>query len=281
MNKTGIFIVAIWLGSLSGCSEQTQHGEASEVVAAIDGQVSYRERILLPAEAELQISLEDVSRMDVAATLITSSKQSLTGAPPYAFSLEYPEASIEPRMRYSLRAKIMLGEKLLFTSTEQLNPFGAPEEDIVIMLTKVSATEEQQQSTQSQEVETGMAVVSVNALAELTNTYWKLLSLNEVEVTMSAEQTREAFLQLRADDNSVKGFAGCNAFAGGYTVKGNELSIGPLAVSRKFCSAGMETESEFVGVLESTAHFSIHGETLILLNDKKRPIGRFAAMYFK
>ncbi len=104
---------------------------------------------MLPPGAELHVTLEDVSKMDVPSTVIASSRHPLTGAPPYAFKLEYSDTSIEPRMRYSLRAKIMLGDNLLFTSTEQLNPFRQPEEDIVIMLTKVGAGTAQQHSTHS------------------------------------------------------------------------------------------------------------------------------------
>jgi predicted amidohydrolase YtcJ/uncharacterized lipoprotein YbaY len=137
------------LSSLVGCSEQTQDGEASETRQNLAGEALYRERIMLPPGAELHVTLEDVSKMDVPSTVIASSRHPLTGAPPYAFKLEYSDTSIEPRMRYSLRAKIMLGDNLLFTSTEQLNPFRQPEEDIVIMLTKVGAGTAQQHSTHS------------------------------------------------------------------------------------------------------------------------------------
>ncbi len=146
MKKVSFIVVAVWLNLLTGCSDQTQSGEPSEMLKTMTGEVFYRERILLPPEAELRITLEDVSRMDVASTVIASYEQTLSGAPPYAFNLTYSESSIEPRMQYGLRAKIMLGDKLIFTSTEQLNPFQTPEEDIVIMLTKVGAREEQRQS---------------------------------------------------------------------------------------------------------------------------------------
>jgi predicted amidohydrolase YtcJ/uncharacterized lipoprotein YbaY len=137
------------LSSLVGCSEQTQDGEVSETRQTLAGEALYRQRIMLPPGAELHVTLEDVSKMDVPSTVIASSRHPLTGAPPYAFKLEYSDTSIEPRMRYSLRAKIMLGDNLLFTSTEQLNPFRQPEEDIVIMLTKVGAGTAQQHSTHS------------------------------------------------------------------------------------------------------------------------------------
>jgi putative lipoprotein len=217
MKKIRLLVFAGWLFLLLGCSEQTQHGESAETKQALVGEAFYRERKLLPPGAELHVTLEDVSKMDVASTIIATSTQSLTGAPPYTFSLDYSAADIDPRMQYSIRAKIMHDGALLFTSTERLDPFKNPGDTITIKLSMVGSDAAQQQAAPSRDADTGLAVVSVNPLAELTNTYWKLLSLNEADIVMAEEQTREAFLQLRDDTKSVKGFAGCNAFTGSYT----------------------------------------------------------------
>ena len=280
MKKVWALAVTGVMALLVGCSEPTEVGEASDVTATLAGEAFYRERMLLPPGAELLVTLEDVSKMDVASTVIASSTQVLTGAPPYQFTLDYAAADIDSRMQYSLRAKIMLDDKLLFTSTERLDPFKQTDDAIVIQLNMVGSATAEPQTAPAHEADTGLAVVSVNPLAELTNTYWKLLSLNETVVVMTEEQEREAFLQLRDDNRSVKGFAGCNAFTGSYTVNGNGLSLGPLAATRKACAAGMETESEFLQVLEGTAYYSIHEEALTLLNKRKKPVARFAAVYF-
>jgi putative lipoprotein len=212
--------------------------------------------------------------MDVASTVIATFTQSLTGAPPYKFALDYSAADIDARMQYSLRAKIMLDGALLFTSTERLDPFKHPEDAIVIKLSMVGSNKAQEQAAPLHDADTGLAVVSVNPLAELANTYWKLISLNETDVTMAEEQTREAFLQLRDDNKSVKGFAGCNAFTGSYSVNGNDLSVGPLAATRKACPAGMNTETEFLQVLEEAAYYSIHEEASCRCW-RRRPTTRF------
>jgi putative lipoprotein len=252
----------------------------SDLKQTLVGEAFYRERKLLPPGAELHLTLEDVSKMDVPSSVIATSTQALAGAPPYEFNLGYFEADIDSRMQYNLRAAIMLDGKLLFTSTEQLNPFREPEKDIVIMLSMVSATNNQRPTVTSHDADTGLAVVSVDPLAELSNTYWKLLSLNEIDVAMTEKQKKEAFLQLRADINSVKGFGGCNAFSGSYTVNGNDLNFGPLAATRAACLAGMDTESDFMQVLAVTTYYSIHEETLTLFNDQRQPVARFKAMYF-
>ena len=280
MKNIQLLVVAGWLTLLLGCSEPSQDGEAADIRQTLVGEAFYRERKLLPPGAELHVTLEDVSKMDVASTVIATFTQSLTGAPPYKFALDYSVADIDSRMQYSLRAKIMLDGTLLFTSTERLDPFTHPEDAIVIKLSMVGSSKAQEQAAPLHDADTGLAVVSVNPLAELANTYWKLISLNETDVSMAEEQTREAFLQLRADNKSVKGFAGCNAFTGSYSVNGNGLDIGPLAATRKACLAGMNTETEFLQVLEDTAYYSIHEEALTLFSEWKQPIARFVAVYF-
>jgi putative lipoprotein len=280
MTKVLFSVVVSWLFLLTGCSEQTQNVDASAVKQTLEGEAFYRERMMLPPGAKLHLTLEDVSKMDVPSTVIASSSKVLTGTPPYEFSLDYPAEDIDSRMQYNLRAKIMLDGKLLFTSTERLDPFRQPEDAILIQLSMVGSAKDQKQAAQLSEADTGLAVVSVNPLAELTNTYWKLVSLNETDVVMVEAQEREAFLQLRNDTKTVKGFAGCNAFTGSYAVNGSDLSFGPLAATRKACPAGMETESEFFQVLDGTTYFSIHEETLTLLNEGKKPVARLVAVYF-
>jgi putative lipoprotein len=269
MNKIWLLLAASWLFLLIGCSEQTQDEEPAEIMQSLSGEVFYRERKLLPPGAELRVTLEDVSKMDVPSTIIATSTQLLTGAPPYKFSLDYPASDIEMRMEYGLRATITLDGKLLFTSTERLDPFKHPEDVIVIQLNMVGSAKTEPQAAPTHDADTGLAIVSVNPLAELTNTYWKLLSLNEADIVMAEEQTREAFLH-----------AGCNAFTGSYTVNGNDLDFGPLAATRKACPAGMNTETEFLQVLDGVAYYSIHEEALTLLNEQKKPVARFVAVYF-
>ena len=169
----------------------------------------------------------------------------------------------------------MLDEKLLFTSTEQLDPFKTPSDNHHIALTMVQRS----QPKVNHQPETGLAVVSVNPLAELTNTYWKLTQVVGKAIVMSEKQSKEAYLQLQAD-GKTKGFSGCNMFNGSYQQKGNDLSFGPMMSTKKACMAGMDTEASFMSVLAQVKYYSIHKETLSILNDKKQKIAEFKAIYF-
>jgi putative lipoprotein len=250
-------------------------------MAVIEGEVFYRERRLLPPGAELRVTLEDVSRMDVTSTVIAESTQMLTGAPPYSFALPYPPERIEARMQYSLRATIRVHDRLLFTSTERLDPFRDPGARLSILLNAAGAhAAPEAPRDAAHQPDTALAVVSVNPLAELTNTYWKLISLKGEDVVMTPRQSKEAFLQLRSHEGVLRGFGGCNSFKGKYTFEGNSIRFDSIATTRMACIDAMETEAGFMAALEATVHYSIHEEMLILLDAEKRPIAHFAAVYF-
>jgi uncharacterized lipoprotein YbaY/heat shock protein HslJ len=82
----------------------------------ITGTVSYRERLALSNRAELEVTLADVSRQDVAATILARQVISDPGQVPIRFELEYRPGDIDERMSYSVRATIHDRGRLLFTT---------------------------------------------------------------------------------------------------------------------------------------------------------------------
>ena len=121
----------------------------------------------------------------------------------------------------------------------------------------------------------GLAIVSVNPLATRPTAG---------NSSASAEHRRDGRgpgeSLLRDEGSAVKGFAGCNQLTGTFTTSGNDLTLGPLALTRRACINGMETESAFVAALEATRYFSIHEHAMTLLNAAKEPIAAFEAQYF-
>ena len=129
---------------VSACSEPGTPPAASapqapdnSLMQVIAGDVLYRERIALPPGAVVTVSLEDQSRMDAPATVLTDYTQEVDGPPPYPFRLVIDPSAIDPRMRYGLRARIEHEGELRFTSTEHIDPFaGEPGERITIMVSR-------------------------------------------------------------------------------------------------------------------------------------------------
>ncbi|MEE2893092.1 MAG: YbaY family lipoprotein [Pseudomonadota bacterium] len=89
----------------------------------LSGEAYYLERKLLPPGALLTVSLEDVSTMDFASTMIAKTERTLEGAPPYPFELSWEPGAIEAGLRYSLRATISVSDRMIMTSTQTLDAF--------------------------------------------------------------------------------------------------------------------------------------------------------------
>jgi putative lipoprotein len=285
MRYFSLTLSALLLLVPSGCTESTEPviGPGTSANAVIVGEAYYRERIALPQGAKLVVTLEDVSRMDVASTVLSEKSLELTATQPYSFELAYDPSRIISRMRYNLRARILVDGHLRFISVQAVDPFAEPETPLSILLSAVTATRKLSGPPSTQvvaELVDDRAIVSVNPLATIEGTYWKLLSIGGRDILMTEKQEKEASFQLRAGNGQAKGFSGCNSFTGGYILNGNELSFTPLAATMRACISGMEVEQAYFEVLENTAYFSITEESLTLFSANKQPVARFAAIYF-
>ena len=121
-----ILLSALVLSGLAAC------GPRMPDTVAITGTVTYRERMMIPAESVIRIQLQDVALQDVAALQISETSFSAGGAPPYAFELEYFPAQILPQGRYALRATITHEDRLIFTSDTHIPAFQDGPVDIVV-----------------------------------------------------------------------------------------------------------------------------------------------------
>ncbi|MFT3851269.1 MAG: META domain-containing protein [Ilumatobacteraceae bacterium] len=76
-------------------------------------------------------------------------------------------------------------------------------------------------------------------------------------------------LTLRLADGRATGHAGCNDLMGTYTVDGEQLSIGPLATTRKLCTdpAVDRQERDYLAALAATRSFAPSRSRLTLLAD--------------
>lgn len=249
-------LIAAGSMTLAGCQSAPEVEE--KVMNSLQTEVYYLDRSMLPPNSELTVTLEDVSKMDVAATVISSKLVTLNSAPPYQVSLDYDNALIKENMRYNVRAQIRKDGKLLYTSTQSNNPF-ASDEPLKIRVSKVAPP--------------------VKPNVSLTNTYWKAMVLNGESVN-TPQGARELFVQLKAD-GSVKGFAGCNNFMGSFIAKEYGLRFKGMASTMKMCQGrANDLDRSMHQVLQDTFEYKIKGETLTLFNESKVKIAQFNAVYF-
>lgn len=252
-----------------GAPEQAS-GEVGKV-STIEGEVFYRERMMLPPGAELEVQLQDISRADAMATVMTSVLIQPQGGPPYPFTINYDPTVIDPRMRYALRATISRGDRLLFTTTEYIDPFsGNP---VQIMVQRVAepvtkAPAEEPPPAQADDAPPA-AVPAGPAENDATQATWLLQTLHGEAAALGAGGA-PADMVLDHEEGSVAGFAGCNRYSGGFSseghsVHGTPIKFGPLASTMRACVDGAELEQAFLQMLDSVDAYRISGQTLELL----------------
>jgi heat shock protein HslJ len=116
--------------------------------------------------------------------------------------------------------------------------------------------------------------------ASLTNTYWKLLSVNGQAVTV-AENQREPHFVLHLDDHRLAGFAGCNHLVGRHRIEGEELRFEEVGSTLMACEHGMEAEGVFLNALRDTTRWKIEGERLDLFDAAGRSLAKFESVYLR
>lgn len=118
MKKARFWVFTLLMGVLlSGCETVNTSEVMEKGMQSVKGSIMYRQRIALPPNAEVSVTLEDVSLMDVQSkkvaeqTFITDGDQV-----PLDFELSYQAEEIDPKHRYSVRAVIRVDGKLQFTT---------------------------------------------------------------------------------------------------------------------------------------------------------------------
>ena len=96
----------------------------------------------------------------------------------------------------------------------------------------------------------------------LVGTEWHLEKMMERELNISPEQ----FVFTFSKDGAFGGVGACNRMMGDYTVteKGG-MTFGGVVSTRRMCPDA-ELETRFAQVLESTTHYEIDGDMLLLLS---------------
>ncbi|GAA5192606.1 YbaY family lipoprotein [Ferrimonas gelatinilytica] len=116
-------LTAVALLGVSGCGESQPDAGVNPDWPTIEGEAYYRERMLLRPGTTMTVTLEDVSKQDVAATAVAKTAMEVQGAPPFVFALQYDPALIDPRMRYSLKVRVEEEGQLRFISDRHEDPF--------------------------------------------------------------------------------------------------------------------------------------------------------------
>ncbi len=240
---------------LGGCMETG----TDKAMKTLNGEVFYRERMMLPPGSTLTVTLEDVSRMDVAAETLASVTYTPETAPPYGFTLEYDPEQIQANHRYALRARINSGDQLMFINMEHVPAFAIPEGQPVRMLVRRVPGQR-----------------NIRSSTPLIQTHWKLTGIGEKALPedMGAQQP---FLEIQKKEQRILGFAGCNSFTGYYELSRTQVELLGLASTRKYCEKHMDIEQAFKESLAKVSFWKAKDKQLELYSQNDELLLTFSA----
>ncbi|MCT8328958.1 YbaY family lipoprotein [Acidimangrovimonas sediminis] len=212
---------------------------------SIEITVSYRERIALPPDAQLDVQLLDVSRAEMAAKLLASKRFAIAGVP-MAVSLSYDPKIIDKRSRYALVAVIWSGEDLIFRSTQLYRVFdGADMRQVDILLTMW---------TKDDRIATAIPRSISGILWGVTEVAGKPWS-NDDPATLAID-----------DEMNFSIFGGCNRFTGQLILSKGQISFpGSFAGTLMACPDQAEgLERSFLEALRRVSGYVRYGAGLVM-----------------
>ena len=233
-------------------------GRAVAEARTLSGKVVYRERMMLPAGAVVEVKLLDVSLADAPAKTISETRITDAKASPIPYMLRFDSAQIEPRRTYALQARIQEGDRLLFISTTRHTVFAGGKDDGDIQVENVAGQVPPPASSSSpagrwlaEDIRGGGVIDNLQSVLEITA------------------------------DGVVSGSGGCNRMRGQATISGTRLTFGPIAATQMACPpAVMDQEGKFLSALEAVRSFRIDPQQhkLFLLDAAGQTVMRLSAI---
>ena len=230
--------------------------EADAQDKVIEGSVIYRERMMLPRGARVEVQLVDVSLADAPAVVLASATVTDAAASPVRYRLSYDPALVESGHRYALQARISIDDRLLFINDTH-HAFEPGQSSADIPVVRVAAQPEQE------------------ALA-LTGS-WLAEDILGGGVIDNVQTTL-----IITEDGTVSGMGGCNGYGGTARIDGEAIEFGQIVSTQMACAeAIMNQELTFFDALGRVASFRILQEErkLLLLDEGgEETLVRLAAM---
>lgn len=255
--RSGLVLLVAAILLLLGCATASgDEGDAVPDFLTLTGSVNLRQPATLPADALLTVTLEDVSRADAPAVTLAQTQTTLHGQQaPIGFTLVYPGPAVQPGAIYAARARLNMGDQLLYTTTEQNRVDAFNPAPIQLVMDAIP-----------------METQPAKPDASLTDTYWKLTAVNGQPIVVT-DGMREPNLVLQSQESRFAGSGGVNRLMGGYTLDGGSLTFSNAASTMM---AGppeeMAQEQAIAQALPNVRGFAITGDQLTLLGDAGQPV---------
>ncbi len=214
----------------------------------LSGTVTYLERIALPANAQLRISL--VTLPSGAPVAGASASIPAKGQVPLAFSLNLHRKPADGN--YGLLAEIRSGNRVLFRNSQPAPVSPQTSRPVEIVVQSMPYNPEPPLPT----------------LPEITDIVWTVTSIGGRPATGPRPPTLSIAGDLRAS-----GHGGCNNYFAETSLTLTTISFGPAAATRMACAPNiMQQEDAYFTALAAVSGFQLEGNGLRLLDAAGIPL---------
>lgn len=218
--------------------------------------VTFRERIALPSDAQLDVRLLGVSRTDNRAILVASQRFAITGVPK-TVAIAYDHEIIIDQMNYVVSAAIWSGDNLIFRTRERHQVLGEADNDDVEILLFMKE-------------DAGEATAPPRSI---TGIRWTATEVRGVPWTTDDPATLTI-----DDDMNFSIFGGCNRFRGELTVIDGEIAFPEnFAGTLMACPNDVEAqERTFLEALGQVSGYVRYGAGLVMIDASGEVLLHFA-----
>lgn len=226
---------------------------AGAATLTISGEVTYLERMALPPDGVLRISLVDMAAPD-QPRVKAEGAIATPGQVPLTFRFNLDDKVIATDRQYGLRAEILSGLQLWFRNAEPVPVELTATENLRVLVSFV-----------------GEARAAPVDTAPLLGVTWTPVEIGGLPV-----RSDESTLSIGAD-NRTGGRGGCNSYFTQARLDGALLSFAPVAATRMACAETiMAQEAVFFAALAETRSWRIVDTRLELLGLDAKVLMRLA-----
>ena len=108
----------------------------------------------------------------------------------------------------------------------------------------------------------------------LFDTRWNLVEIDQRPIKKT-DGAKTPYIRFSKQEMKAIGNNGCNSFFADIDTIEENLSFGPVGMTRMACQEGMETEMAFLAMLQASYQYAIDGYALLIMDKQGRVVGKF------